>query len=74
MGSLILSYFYIINVSKKKALSLPSSEEFSEKRRALARVKLLSLELRYSWQATPSYTELHILFSLEELKDYLRVL
>lgn len=83
MGSLILFYFYIIKCfsqkkkkkKEKKALSLPSSEEFSEKRTALARAKLLSLELTYSWQTKPFFffiKEIQVLLALEELKDFLR--
>lgn len=59
---------------EKKALSLPSSEEFSEKRTALARAKLFSLELTYSWQTKPFFfiKEIQVFLALEELKDFLR--
>ena len=39
---------------------------------ALARAKLLSLELTYSWQAKPFFKEIWILLYLEELKDFQR--
>lgn len=63
-----LFFFFFL----KKALSLTSSGAPSEKRMALARAKLLSLELTYSWQAKPFFKEIWILLYLEELKDFQR--
>ena len=63
-----LFFFFFL----KKALYLTSSGAPSEKRMALARAKLLSLELTYSWQAKPFFKEIWILLYLEELKDFQR--
>ena len=64
--------FFFFFKKKKKALSLSSSGAPSEKRMALARAKLLSLELTYSSQAKPFFKEIWILLYLEELKDFQR--
>lgn len=74
---LLLLFFFLHNTLffpplKKKALSLSSSGAPSEKRMALAKAKLLSLELTYSWQAKPFFKEIWILLYLEELKDFQR--
>lgn len=69
MGSSYYSIFIIMHffLYKKQARSLTSSEAISEESTALARTKLLSLELTSSWPAKPFSKETWVLLSLEEL-------